>query len=309
MAKHQHDIPGRLQLACAIAMLAAACDGDSNRGSARARSALTAVCVDVADLPVGAWACPEPRTLQCSEIDEQTLYLVEPEGDACAGDALLVSQAGPLTPGTHVITISDEDGDAECTTELTVVDDEAPALAAQTISLWPPNHELHAISIADCVRATDDCDGELQAEFIWASSDEPVDDIGDGHHQPDILLDEDCQHVAVRAERQGPKDGRVYRLGVRVTDDGGNSTDGECTVIVDHDRRGVAGADSGEAYRVVFDGSAGGLTCDGASEPPPRDEDAGSDEDADAGDLGVAAGNPAGVAGSNARVSLADGGM
>jgi hypothetical protein len=308
MAKHHDHSHGRLALACAIAMLIA-CDGDSQVGSSRSLSALTAVCVDGADLPVGAWACPEPRKLACSEIDDATLYLVEPEADACAGDALIVSQAGPFVPGTHVITIRDDDGDAECTTELTVVDDEAPVLAAQTIALWPPNHELRMISVAECVRATDDCDPDLQAEFIWASSDEPADDIGDGHHQPDIVLGDDCQHVSVRAERQGPKDGRVYRLGVRVTDHAGNSTDGECTVIVDHDPRGVAAADNGEAYRIAFDGSGGGLVCDGVSDPPPPgDEDAGSDDGADAGDESAAGDDADGVSGSNGRVSLADGG-
>src|SRR5688572_8052749 len=56
----------RLGLACAVAMLAA-CDGDSN--ASVTRSALTAVCVDDDDVPVGAWVCPEPRTLACDELD------------------------------------------------------------------------------------------------------------------------------------------------------------------------------------------------------------------------------------------------
>ena len=68
--------------------------------------------------------------------------------------------------------------------------------------------------VVDCLTASDACQGSMTGEFVWASSDEPVDDLGDGHHQPDILVS-DCQVVAVRAERQGPnRHNRVDRKGV-----------------------------------------------------------------------------------------------
>jgi hypothetical protein len=144
-----------------------------------------------------------------------------------------------------------------------------PVLEPKVVQLWPPNHKLHDISIDDCVDVIAACGDDLQAQFIWASSDEPVDDLGDGHFAPDIELSDDCQHVAVRAERQGPENGRVYKLGVRVVDRAGNTSDAVCSVIVDHDQRGVVGADSGEAYRITFDGTQGGATCDGTQPPPP----------------------------------------
>lgn len=147
-------------------------------------------------------------------------------------------------------------------------DTSAPVLSTKTLNLWPPNHKFHSISVADCVTVTDNCQNNLQAEFIWASSDEPVDSIGDGHHAPDIQVSE-CGAVALRAERQGPKDGRVYKLGVRVVDAAGNASESVCSVVVDHDQRGLLGADSGESYRVTFDGSAGGPSCDGENPPPP----------------------------------------
>jgi hypothetical protein len=128
-------------------------------------------------------------------------------------------------------------------------------VTAKTLNLWPPNHKFHSIAVSDCVDVEDACQPDLQAEFIWASSDEPVDDIGDGHHAPDILVD-DCQRVQLRSERQGPKDGRVYKLGVRVVDGSGNASEGVCTVVVDHDQRGVLGADSGEAYRISLNGQS-----------------------------------------------------
>jgi hypothetical protein len=161
----------------------------------------------------------------------------------------------------------------------------APTLEAQTIALWPPNHKWHSIAVEDCVQASDACDPDLTAEFIWASSDEPVDSIGDGHHAPDIRWD-DCQHLAVRSERQGPENGRVYRLGVRAVDGGGNAAEGVCTVVVAHDQSGKLKGDAAlageEAYRLVFDGSDGNASCDGRpdeGEGGAPDVDAGADEE------------------------------
>lgn len=151
-------------------------------------------------------------------------------------------------------------------------DGDPPVVEGHTISLWPPNHKFHGISVEDCVTAVDACDGTLRGEFIWASSDEPIDDIGDGHHSPDVGVSADGRTACVRSERQGPKDGRVYKLGVRVVDSNGNATEGVCAVIVDHDKRGVVGADSGEKYRITFedDGDAGtGVACVGEPDEPP----------------------------------------
>jgi hypothetical protein len=144
-----------------------------------------------------------------------------------------------------------------------------PLLEPKVIQLWPPNHKFHDIAISDCVDITAACGDTVRAEFTWASSDEPVDDLGDGHFAPDIELSDDCEHLAVRAERQGPKNGRVYKLGVRVIDSAGGISDSVCSVIVDHDQRGVVGEDSGEAYRIEFDGTQGTQTCDGTQPPPP----------------------------------------
>ena len=103
-----------------------------------------------------------------------------------------------------------------------------------------------------------------------------ADDKGDGNQEPDIVLADDCQSIELRAERQGPGDGRVYTLGVRVVDGSGNEAEGECRVTVDHDQSGTPAVDSGEAYRLTFDGSEGGPICDGR----PEGEDAGVDGDA-----------------------------
>jgi hypothetical protein len=142
--------------------------------------------------------------------------------------------------------------------------DAAPAGTSHTLSLWPPNHALHMISAADCATVTDDCDGDLEAELTWASSDEPENSIGDGNHLPDIVAG--CGGVALRAERQGPRNGRVYHIGWRAEDSAGNVAEGACTVIVDHDQSGAIAEDDGESYRVDLDTSS---SCE---EEPPAEE-------------------------------------
>jgi len=224
--------------------------------------------------PDDAWICPAPRQLECSEVDSTTLFVTDSDETRCAGQSLELSDAGPFAVGTHTLDVLADD-QVLCSAELTVVDTEPAVAIEHDSTLWPPNHKLHTVDVADCVSATDACDGELRGEFIWASSDEPANDKGDGNHEPDIVLDEDCQSIELRAERQGGGDGRVYTLGVRLVDGAGNETEGECHVTVAHDQSGRSAVDSGEAYRLTFDGSDGAPIC-GAP-----DEDAGSpDEDA-----------------------------
>jgi hypothetical protein len=172
--------------------------------------------------------------------------------------------SGTAGQGRGALAVGDDDAGTACAADPGVEDREPPVLVSHTLDLWPPNHKFHGVAVEDCVSAMDACDGAVRGEFIWASSDEPIDSIGDGHHAPDIGLAGDVMHVCVRSERQGPKDGRVYKLGVRVTDSAGNSSEGECLVIVDHDQRGVVGKDSGEAYRVLFDAAQVGPACDGS---------------------------------------------
>lgn len=250
----------------------------------RGERPLTAECKGteaIDELPSDAWVCPEARTVECTSgtgrVHVDTLYVPDTEGQSCADTALSVSHAGPFAPGQHTISVTDAEGAELCSATLNVVDTTPPELTEHTIQLWPPNHKFHTIAVEDCVSFVDACAGEIRGEFIWATSDEPEDDKGDGHHAPDIVLD-DCGHVRVRAERAGPKNGRVYTLGVRVVDGGGNAVEGACKVIVDHDQRGVQGMDDGESYRIVFDGSQGGPACDGVADDPPTSEPPPSDD-------------------------------
>jgi hypothetical protein len=223
------------------------------------------------------------------------LYL--PDGTPSCQGTLSISPSTAVGSGTQTVTVQNQSGQTLCSAQLTVTDSSAPTLTQHTVDLWPPNHKWHEVAVSDCVSAIDSCDGDLQGEFIYASSDEPIDSIGDGHFAPDIGLGRDAQHACVRSERQGPKDGRVYKLGVRVTDKAGNSVESECLVIVDHDQRGVTGKDSGESYRITFDPSQPGLDC-GSGPPAGGGGSGGGNAGAGSGNGGSGGGN-GGASGGN----------
>ena len=260
-----HLVPATM---AAIAGLSSgACDSDSEPlGSATENIEVT--CLDsIAPAPPGAWLCPESRTIECGAA-VPPIFVRDPQRPTCSAVSYEAQSVVPLRGGTHPVRVSRDDGTLACETTLTVADRAPPVLTPKTIDLWPPNHKFHSISVADCVSVSDSCESGLRAEFVWASSDEPIDARGDGHHAPDIRID-DCNRVQVRSERQGPRDGRVYKLGVRVVDSAGNAAESACTIIVDHDKRGVVGSDSGEQYRIIFDGQNGLPQCDGERPPPP----------------------------------------
>lgn len=230
------------------------------------------------------WECSAPASVTCDDVDALPPVRVQsPSGTVCDSDDLRISEQTVAGSNVRTIRVRDVAGVTLCTTDVEVIDDTPPVLETHTIALWPPNHKFHEIAVEDCVTAVDGCDGPLRAEFIWASSDEPVDDIGDGHHSPDIALSADCKRVSVRSERQGPKDGRVYKLGVRVVDRNGNASEGVCAIVVDHDQRGVAAADSGEKYRVTFSGDSDAGACSGEPDEPPPPPPPPTDDEPDGG--------------------------
>ncbi len=155
---------------------------------------------------------------------------------------------GPFEVGTHEIEIEDSaSGDVVCTATLDVVDEHAPLYEIEDIELWPPNHKMHEVSLDDCIIEIDDCDEHVDARVSWVSSDEADDAVGDGNTEGDVaIVAED--RVALRSERQGGSNGRVYRIGFELTDDAGNVSEGECRVSVPHDQSGSSAVDDGAAY-------------------------------------------------------------
>ena len=219
-------------------------------------------CAPDGGLPEGAWVCPSPRTVACGD-PIPPLYVMPNASTSCTG-TMLTALAPVTTTGTHSVSVKHPNGMTACTAQLTVTDVK-PVLQPHQISLWPPNHKLHTIEVADCATVVDRCEPGLTTEFVWASSDEPLNGKGDGNSDADIVFD-GCGRVQVRAERAGSSDGRVYRLGVRVVDRGGNAAESECVVSISHSKKGTVAGDSGTKYRVMLDGRDDLPACDGA--PP-----------------------------------------
>lgn len=122
-------------------------------------------------------------------------------------------------------------------------------------TLWPPNHERQEVSLADCgIVAQDGCGEPIDlaaanAHITCVTSDEALNSLGDGHTDADIeIIDADT--VALRAERQGHGDGRVYEIHFAVTDAAGNSASGTCSVSVPHSQSGQPAIDSGDAHQI-----------------------------------------------------------
>ena len=104
--------------------------------------------------------------------------------------------------------------------------------------LWPPNHELHAITAS--IQVSDICDASPTVALASVTSSEPDNDIGDGNTNDDIqgaAIGADDREFELRAERDGRKVGRTYTAVYTASDGSGNQTPDEDEVAVPHDRK------------------------------------------------------------------------
>lgn len=209
---------------------------------------LTASCADGSTVDVDR-LCPATRVFECDR-DNPTNAEVLVDDLVCLEDpAFTLSHEQLDDVGSYNVSIS-VGQDPICAFAAEVVDTARPRVEVHHHSLWPPNHKMHTFDVLDCVTVHDACDRAPDARIVWATSDEPFDAQGDGNHQPDIVIANDRRAVDLRAERAGPKDGRVYQIGIEVTDASGNVTDATCNVSVPHDQSGTPAVDSGQAVRI-----------------------------------------------------------
>jgi hypothetical protein len=169
------------------------------------------------------------------------------------GDLLSYAWTGPFgtasgpTPtvmlplGIHGVALTVDDGKGGTDSDvaiITVEDTMGPVIGAVSVTpdtLWPPNHEMQAVSVV--VTAADACDPAApMCQIVSVTSNEPIDGAGDGHTAPDwevtgsLMLD-------LQAERSGHGDARIYTIEVECTDAAGNASSASAIVMVPHDRR------------------------------------------------------------------------
>jgi hypothetical protein len=125
------------------------------------------------------------------------------------------------------------------------------AVAEKPLVLWPPTGGYHTVRVRDfVVRVSDDAtDLSLDDVYITrVSSDEAENGEDDGNTLNDITLD-GCRSFAVRAERSGVGDGRVYTVEVAAEDAAGNVGTASFEVWVPI-RRNRSAVNSGAVYTV-----------------------------------------------------------
>jgi cysteine-rich repeat protein len=133
-------------------------------------------------------------------------------------------------------------------------------------ALWPPNHGLVPLAIYGVVDPEDD---PIALTVTAIAQDEPVGGSGSCPDATGVGTDV----PAVRAERDGSGDGRVYHVAFRASDPYGGFCDGMVAVCVRHDngKKGSVCVDEGPLY----DSTAAvcGPADDGPGHDGPGDDD------------------------------------
>ncbi|HKC85571.1 MAG TPA: DUF11 domain-containing protein, partial [Blastocatellia bacterium] len=139
-------------------------------------------------------------------------------------------------------------------TATTVASNPPPVITLNApVSLWPPNHKYHTVTVAQMVESvSDNCPISVDDVVIEkVTSDEAGNALGDGNTINDIVIGANCRSVQLRAERSGKEDGRVYTITLRVRDSGGAVTRADFEVSVPHSQNGVPAVKGATALTVL----------------------------------------------------------
>ena len=222
----------------------------------------TATCgatVNVNDCEPPAISCPASFSVECASNGQAPVTPPPASATDNCSASVTGPAAGSFPVGSTQLTYTAIDpagNQASCNATVEVVDTTPPQVSVgNRPALWAPNHKREEVSLADCgIVVQDGCGGAIDpatanATITCVTSDEPVNTRGDGNTDPDIVII-DGDTVALRPERMGNGDGRVYQIHFQVTDGAGNVAQGVCPVGVPHSRNGEPAVDSGDAYQV-----------------------------------------------------------
>ncbi len=196
----------------------------------------------------------EEMTIECGSDWQDPGVDISDDCDALI-QPTIAGEVDPNTPGVYALTYAAIDACGNegpvLTRTVTVVDTAPPVVTLKpTIELWPPNHRMETLTLADLATVEDDCEGELDLSdagaIIDIYSDEPDNSTGDGNTTNDIVI-VDNHTFHVRAERKGNGNGRVYGVRFEVTDSSGNTVETTAFVHVPHDQSGREAIDNGPA--------------------------------------------------------------
>jgi hypothetical protein len=116
----------------------------------------------------------------------------------------------------------------------------AGALSSSAV-LWPPNHKLREVGI---LGAADPDGDQVTVTILGVTQDEPLGGSDAARPAPDAVIGEQQDQVALRAERAGAGDGRVYTIAFSATDGRGATCTGATTVGVPRSPSAGAAVDS-----------------------------------------------------------------
>jgi hypothetical protein len=210
------------------------------------------VTVRVVDTTPPVIVCPADITVECTQHGGTPA--THPAIAAFLGGASAVDICDP-TPtlandapaffnhGTTVVTWTarDDDGNTStCSARVNVVDTTPPVISVRVTpnTLWAPNHKL--VDIRATVVVTDICDPNPTFVLTSITVNEPDNALGDGNTTADVrqaAFGTPDTAFQLRAERAGPRQGRVYTIRYTARDMDGNTATAVARVTVAHDRR------------------------------------------------------------------------
>jgi hypothetical protein len=164
--------------------------------------------------------------------------------------------AGGTTPVT--CTAVDASGNTNtCMFNVIVLDAAPPVIHLKpAITLLDNNHKYRTFRVTDFVASVGDTCSTLSAGdcvISQVTSDEP-DDVpgpGDGNTKNDIKIASNCKSVQLMQERDGTKNGRVYKVTLKVKDAAGNLGQAVATVSIPLSANQQPALNSGVAQTVT----------------------------------------------------------
>jgi len=191
-----------------------------------------------------------------------------------SGATLTINNLAASDAGSYYVIVTQDCGSTVTSAVATLaIDQTAPVIPTTYVSktsLWPPNHKMVDIALS----ASDGTGIGITSATVTVTSNEPINDIGDGNTDPDISWTGGVQtntspytvtgpvtvgtdgkfHILLRAERSGvqalvtPDIGRIYTVTFTVTDGCGNTAGPvNNTVTVAHN---ITGPITGSSFRI-----------------------------------------------------------